>query len=66
MKKQSRATRETPALANRGLTRLFLGQEIDAAKDFERCLTLDNKLAESLAKRIKELKLRLVPSNDIN
>ena len=54
------------AYANRGLTRLFLGQETDAAKDFEQCLTLDNKLAQSLAKRIKELKLRLASGTDIN
>ena len=54
------------AYANRGLTRLFLGKETDAAKDFEQCLTLDNKLAQSLAKRIKELKLRLASGIDIN
>jgi hypothetical protein len=39
---------------------LFLGQETDAAKDFEQCLALDNKLAESLQKRIAELKGRSV------
>ena len=48
------------AYANRGLTRLFLGQEKDAAKDFERCKLLDNKLGESLERRIKELKRRLI------
>jgi tetratricopeptide (TPR) repeat protein len=49
------------AYAQRGLARLQQGKEVEAEKDFARCLELAPEMWASLAPRIKELKSKNQP-----